>query len=163
MRKQVFISLSTVVMLSLALGVLFAPPVAQAQEISKTGMAGTYSVTLKVMPAESFIGPHAAMVRDGGAQPNLLNGPERPNHHFVAFVRESGKPVEKATVAISYREVSPKKGDWMPLPVVRMHVAGKGPETTHYGNNVKLAPGSYEARVTVNGSESAIFQFSLSH
>jgi hypothetical protein len=162
MRKQVFFILSILVTLSLTLGVLFAPPVAQAQEISKTAMAGTYSVTLKVLPAESFSGPHAAMVRDGGAQSNLLNGPEQPNHHLVAFVRESGKPVEEATVAISYRGGSPKKDKWMPLPVVRMHMAGKGPETTHYGNNVKLAPGSYEARVTVNGSKPTIFKFSLS-
>jgi hypothetical protein len=33
--------------------------------------------------------------------------------------------------------------------------------TTHYGNNVRLEPGSYEARVTVNGSAPATFQFSL--
>ena len=105
--------------LTFALGTLFVPRVAQAQEISKTAMAGTYSVTLKVMPAESFSGPHAVMERDGGAQPNLLNGSTRPNHHFVAFVRESGKPVENATVSISYREISPKKGDWGQLPFVR--------------------------------------------
>jgi hypothetical protein len=163
MRKQVSISLSAVVALSLALGVLFAPPAAQSQEISKTATSGMYSVTLKVMPAESFSGPQPAMVRDGGAEPNLLNGPERPNRHLVAFVRESGKSVENATVSLSYRELSPNKGAWVPLPVVRMHVAGKGLQTTHYGNNVKLDPGKYEARVTVNGSEPATFHFSLAH
>ncbi len=124
-------------------------------------MTGVYSVTLKVMPAESFSGPNAEMIRDAGARPNQLDGPTQPNRHLVAFVKESGKPVKKAMVSISYRELSPKRGDWMSLPVVRMHVAGKGLETTHYGNNVKLEPGKYEARVTVNGSEPATFHFSL--
>jgi hypothetical protein len=40
-------------------------------------------------------------------------------------------------------------------------VAGEGMNTTHYGNNVKLAPGTYEALVTVNGQGPAIFHFSL--
>lgn len=161
MTKQLFISLSTVVVLSLVLGVSSAFPVAQAQEINETAMTGVYSVTLKVMPAESFSGPNAEMIRDAGARPNQLDGPTQPNRHLVAFVKESGKPVKKAMVSISYRELSPKRGDWMSLPVVRMHVAGKGLETTHYGNNVKLEPGKYEARVTVNGSEPATFHFSL--
>ncbi len=134
---------------------------AQAQEISKTEMAGKYSVTLKVLPAESFSGPTAEMVRDGGAQANEVNGPEQPNHHLVAFVKENDKPVEKADVKISYRESSSSAAKWTKLPVVRMHVAGKGPETTHFGNNVKLAPGSYEVHVTVNGSAPATFQITL--
>ena len=54
-----------------------------------------------------------------------------------------------------------KKSDWTSLPVARMHVSGKGLETTHYGNNVWLAEGKYEARVTVNNNPSAVFQFSL--
>jgi hypothetical protein len=163
MRKQVCINMSLVVALGLALGILFAPAVAQTQEVSETATTGAYSVTLKVMPAESFTGLKAEMVRDAGAQPNQLNGRTEPNHHLVAFVKESGKPVEKAAVSISYRELSPKKGKWMSPPIVRMHVAGKCLQTTHYGNNVKLDPGNYEARVTVNGSEPATFHFSLSH
>jgi uncharacterized protein involved in high-affinity Fe2+ transport len=42
-----------------------------------------------------------------------------------------------------------------------MHVAGKGTDTTHYGNNLRMEPGSYEARVTVNGSAHARFRFTL--
>ena len=166
MRKQISMSLSTTVALAFALG-LFSLSTAQAQMmnqmISKTAMTGAYSVTLKVMPAESFSGPNAAMVRDAGAQPLLLHAPVPPNHHLVAFVQESGKPVLDAKVSISYRELSPKKGEWMSLPVVRMHMAGKGLQSTHYGNNVKLDPGSYEARVTVNGSKPANFEFTLQH
>ncbi|MEJ2010297.1 MAG: hypothetical protein P8Z30_19440 [Acidobacteriota bacterium] len=146
---------------SLALGVLFLPAVARTQTISKTAKAGVYSVTLKVLPAESFTGTKAEMVRDGGAEPNTLKGPEHPNHHMVAFVKENGKPVENATVDISYRKLSPPAGAWKALPVVRMHVAGHGLATTHYGNNVRLAPGSYEVRVTVNGTMPASFRFTL--
>lgn len=150
------------VALACALCILLMPVATQAQKISKTAKTGAYSITLRVLPAESFKGPHADMARDGGAEPNDINGPKHPNHHLVAFVKEKGKPVEEAKVSISYREVSPREGEWMLLPVVRMHVAGKGLETTHYGNNVKLAPGKYEVRVMVNGSEPAIFHFSLS-
>jgi hypothetical protein len=162
MRKQMPFSLSFTLALAFAFGFLFAPRVALAQKISKTAMAGDYSVTLKVLPAESFTGTDAAMSRDGGAEPNDIKGPEHPNHHLVAFVKKDGKPVEKATVSIRYREVSPERGGWMSLPVVRMHMTGMSRETTHYGNNVKLGSGSYEARVTVNGSEPAVFHFSLS-
>ena len=160
MRGKISFKLSLAV-LACALGILLVPVAAQAQTISKTAKTGDYSITLKVLPAESFSGPHADMARDGGAEPNDINGPKHPNHHLVAFVKENGKPVEKAKVSINYREVSPNKGDWMSLPVVRMHMAGMGLETTHYGNNVKLAPGSYEARVTVNGKGPATFHFSL--
>ena len=161
MRKQASITVSVFVALSLALSVLFVSSIAQAQMIDKTAMAGVYSVTLKVMPAESFSGTHPEMVRDAGAKPNLLNGPTHPNRHLVAFVKENGKPVENAEVFIKCREISPNKGKWVRVPVVRMHMGGKGLETTHYGNNLKLDAGSYEVSVTVNGSKPAIFQFSL--
>ena len=166
MRGKISFQLSLAA-LTCALGILLAPLAAQAQTISKTAKTGDYSITLKVLPAESFSGPHADMVRDGGAEPNDINGPEHPNHHLVAFVKENGKPVENAKVSISYREISPDKGEWMSLPVVRMHMAGMnmagmGLETTHYGNNVKLSPGKYETRVTVNDSKPAVFHFSLS-
>ena len=147
--------------LTLALGVLLMPAFAQAGPISKTAKAGVYSITLRVLPAESFTGPKAEMVREGGAEPNTLKGPEHPNHHMVAFVRENGNPVEDATVDISYRKLSPKAGTWTALPVVRMHVAGHGLATTHYGNNLRLLAGSYEVLVTVNGNGRATLRFTL--
>lgn len=161
MKNTLPTQFSLVAALILALGALLAPLAVQAQSINQTAKAGAYSVNLKVLPAESFSGPSAAMVRDGGAQANLLNGPEHPNHHMVAFIQESGKAVENATVTITYREASPSTGSWTTLPVVRMHVADQGLATTHYGNNLMLAPGNYEVRVTVNGSAPATFQFSL--
>lgn len=143
------------------LGFLLVPGAAQAQTISKKAKAGVFSVNLKVLPAESFTGPKSAMVKDAGAQPNTLNGPEHPNHHMVAFIKKDGKPVENAMVDISYRDLSSKMNGWMKLPVVRMHVRGHGLATTHYGNNVRFEPGRYEVHVTVNGNGPATFRFSL--
>ncbi len=137
------------------------PACVQAQEVSKTETAGEYSITLKVLSAESFSGPKAEMVRDGGAKAVNVNTSEQPNHHLVAFVTEDNKPVEKAKVEISYRESSSSATKWTKFPVVRMHETGKGLDTTHFGNNVKLAPGSYEVRVSVDGEAPATFQIML--
>jgi hypothetical protein len=129
--------------------------------ITETATCGAYSVTLRVLRAEPFARWPGAMVWDGGAQPVRENAPLKPNHHLVVFVRRDGKPVEDAAVVIRYRETKPREDEWATLHVARMHVAGKGPATTHYGNNVELMPGSYVVEVTVNGSVPAIFHLGL--
>ena len=149
--------------LTIVLGGVFLPLAARAQTVTKMAKAGSYTLTLKVLPAESFTGPKAEMVRDGGANPTTLNGPEHPNHHMVVFVKQNGKPVENATVDMSYRKLAPQPTNWKQLPVVRMHVKGHGLETTHYGNNVKLGSGKYLVQVGVNGGMPATFTFSLKH
>jgi len=166
-KARSLISSSFTMALTLALGTLLVPGSVHAQNISKTAKAGAYTVTLEVLPPEAFTGADAPMVRDGGAAPNTVNGPAHPNHHLVAFVKKDGQPVEDATVTISYRKASSgtddtsKSGDWTQLDVVRMHAAGKGLATTHYGNNVHLAAGTYDVRVSVNGSAPASFEISL--
>ena len=147
-------------MFLLALAALLAA-VAPAQTISQTAKVGASTVTLKVLPAESFSGPMAMMVRDSGAEPVSLNTSANPNHHMVVFVTKNGEPVEDAQVAIRYRQVAARMGAWTKLPVVRMHMTGKGLKSTHYGNNLKLDAGGYEVRVTVDGSGPAIFRISL--
>ncbi len=132
---------------------------ASTQVISETRMAGAFSVTLKVLPAESFTGADAEMTRDGGAPANQVGGPTHPDHHLVAFITREGKPVERAAVSISYRRTSPDATEWTDLPVARMHVTGKSLATTHFGNNVKLPAGDYQARVSVNGSPPGLFHF----
>jgi hypothetical protein len=128
-----------------------------SEGIETTAMAGPYSVTLEVLPAESFGGYGAAMTWDGGAQPVKESGKENPNHHLVAFVKRNGKPVTDAKVDIRYRRTSPKEApSWQDLPVARMHVSDKGMSTTHYGNNVELAPGRYSVKVDVNGKETML-------
>ena len=161
MRNKNALHLSLFIAGTFTVAVLLLPRIAQAQAISKTSTAGSYSVTLKVLPAESFRGPKAEMVRDGGAEPDYLNGAVRPNRHLVVFVKNDGDPVEDARVSISYRQLSSKTNEWKSLPVVRMHVAGKGLTTTHYGNNVELPTGNYEVRVTVDGKGHATLRFSL--
>jgi hypothetical protein len=167
MQSQSTISSSIAAALVVALGTLFVPGGAHAQAISQTTQAGSYTVTLKVLPPEGFSGSDAPMVADSGAAPNAVNGPEHPNHHLVAFVTKDGKPVEHADVTISYRQAPSTMGsmsksdDWTRLDVVRMHVAGKDLDTTHYGNNVHLASGKYEVRVSVNGSAPAVFEVSV--
>ncbi len=137
------------------------PRSAHAQNVSETARAGLYSVNLKVLPAESFSGPHEAMSWDGGAKPDKLGGANGPNHHLVVFVKKSGKPVNSGTVTISYRRLPSKTAKWTTLPVAQMHVAGKSLLTTHFGNNVRLAAGTYQARVTVDGKGPATFKFTL--
>jgi len=88
MKNQIRSYPSLAASLIFALGALLTPGAALAVNVSKTATAGAYSVTLKVLPAESFRGPKADMVRDGGAEPNLLNGAAHPNHHLVAFERK---------------------------------------------------------------------------
>lgn len=158
--------------LTFALGILLVPGVARAQHaqnVSETHSVGDYSVTLKVLPAEHFTGTNAEMVKDSGAAPKRVGGPDQPNHHLVVFIKKDGKPVEHARVSIDIQNAAThqfqdnmgKMVPWAHLGVVRMHVAGQGPSTTHYGNNVNLAPGTYDVRVTVNGSAPVEFQFSV--
>lgn len=188
MRRRNSVRLSLVAALAVAFVALLAPHSALAQNVSKTAMAGPYSVTLKVLPAEGFMGANAPMVRDGGAKPETVDGPMHPNHHMVVFIKKDDKPVEHARVKIWYRMAMKKDMDsgmmgnstksdmgnmgkmskkmmakeckWMKLPVVRMHVKGKGLETTHFGNNVMLKPGNYDVKVKVDG-KTAMFHFSL--
>lgn len=134
---------------------------AKTKTVNEVKMDDGYKVDLKVLPAESFKGAKEQMTRDGGAKAVLENGPDHPNHHMVVFVKKNGKPVENARVSIRYRELSPKKGSWTTLPDAKMYATVDGVKSTHYGNNVRLAPGKYEARVIVNGSAPETFHFSL--
>lgn len=145
----------------MAFGFLAPSVNAQTKVVNEVKRDDGYVIDLKVLPAESFEGSHKEMTRDGGAKAVLENGPQHPNHHMVVFVRKNGKPVENAHVSITYRQLSPKMGSWKTLPDARMYATMDGLKSTHYGNNVRLGPGKYEARVTVNGSAPETFRFSL--
>lgn len=153
-RSRVLLSIVAV-----AAAALFFSTSIRAQNISEVARSGPYTFNLKVLPPETFHGPNAAMAHDSGAMAMAVNGPGHPNHHLVVFIKKNGKPVEDAQVTIAYRQS--QWAHWKELPVARMHVAGKGPETTHYGNNVDLAPGKYEVRVSADG-HSATFRVTLS-
>lgn len=167
MKLQASVSSLLTSAITIAVVAFLTPAAGHAQNISKTATAGAYTVNLKVLPAETFMGAKAEMAKDAGAAPDVVNAPDKPNHHLVAFVTQDGKPVEDASVTISYRQEpsttgsTSTAGSWKTLAVVRMHVAGKGLETTHYGNNVHLASGTYDVRVSVNGSAPATFKVSV--
>ncbi len=139
---------------------LLLPRVTLAQNVTRHAKVGPFAITLKVLPAEAFRGPHATMVRAGGRQPYYLSHRPRPNRHMVVFIKQHGRPVIAATrVQLRYRQLSPRRRPWVRVPVVRMYVAGKGRQTTHYGNNVRLAPGRYAVQVSVDRTYPAVFHF----
>jgi hypothetical protein len=122
---------------------------AHGDGVTEQAQTGGYQIALKLLPAETFTGKHAEMMRKSGAEPmDMSGGAEKPNHHLVVFLKKGGKPVTDADVRIRYHRVG-SSASWKSLPVVRMQVAGKGAATTHYGNNVLLKPGEYDVEVTV--------------
>lgn len=125
------------------------------------GIAGDYSVDVQVLPPASFTGPKAELVRDGGGEPASPDGAGPPNHRLAVIVWDDSKVVQKADVVILYRNLASGAGPWLHLPVVRAHLAGKGLETTQYGNNVRLGPGRCEVSVSVNGQGAAVARFLL--
>lgn len=153
--------------LALSAGLLLSPTAAQAQMIRETADVGDYSITLKVMLPSSnlFDGPNALAVCDGVAQPNSVSG--CIYCQVLALIEKNGKTVDHARVNISYRRLSPRAGPWTELLVKRMWIAphaqipAETALTTHFGNQVELLAGRYEARVTVDGHGPAAFRFSL--
>ncbi len=155
-----------------ALAVLSAP-CARAADIKMTNTTGAYRIELNVLNAEPFGAPMnmsgmsgmsgmgqgqgMTMVPKGGAAPVPPDAPSHPNHHLVVHVFDaaSGKVVADAAVTISFtpEDASGKDiGPAMQVPVVVMEASGKGPASTHYGNNVTMPPGAYHVDVTVNGA-----------
>ena len=140
-----------------------SPPAAATSQ-----MAGSYRVVLGFLPAEPFYTAEQVqqehvtdgMMIVGGATPVPPNAASRPNHHLVFHIFDAaGNAVRGAHVTIAY---APTAGDATgtnvtQVPVVEMQAVGKGPESTHYGNNVTLAPGTYNVMVTVNDSSSTTF------
>jgi hypothetical protein len=154
--------------LALSPGLLLSPAAAQAQVIRETEKVGDYSITLKVMvpPPDIFDGPDAMAVCEGVAQPNRVSG--CMSCQLTVFIEENGKPIDHARVNISYRRLSPKSGPWTEMFVKRFWVGPPGAQifaktaqTTHFGNQVELPAGRYDALVTVDGNGPAAFHFSL--
>jgi hypothetical protein len=125
------------------------------------GIAGDYKVVVEVLPPTLFTGAKAKLVVDGGDQPVGVGGSKPPNHRLAVTVSRNGRPVERADVAILYRNLGSGVGAWVSVPVVRTHAAGEGLETTQFGNNVRLGPGMCQIGVRVNGQGEAIVRFLL--
>jgi len=127
--------------------------------VTMTKVAGPYKLVLQLLPAEPFYTqdqyakehPKDGMLVMGGATPVAPGAASHPNHHLIVHVYDaaSGKALTNATVTIRYGTVS---GATKNLPIVEMQAIGKGPQSTHYGNNLYLPDGTYTVTVTANGN-----------
>jgi hypothetical protein len=141
---------------------MMAPPASAPGQI-----AGPYRVVLGFLPAEPFYTADQVAAQHvtqgmqivGGAAPVLPDAPSHPNHHLVVHIFDAttGKAVQGATVTMAYALVGASGGAAVSVPVVEMQAVGMGPQSTHYGNNVTLAPGTYDVIVTINGTNTTTF------
>ncbi len=148
---------------------------ANAANVVQTKTAGAYRIELNVLPAEPFFSKQEVadkhvqngMEVEGGAAPVAMDAATHPNHHLVVHVfdKKTGKAETGAAVTMSFEPVDRKgkpAGAAQQVPVVIMQAVGKGPRSTHYGNNVTMPAGRYRVTVTVNGGKPGVFVVSAS-
>ncbi len=137
-----------------------------AADVMNTKSIGPYRVELHVLAGESFFSKQDVAAKnltegmeiEGGAGPVMLDAPSHPNHHLVVsvFDKKSGHTLANAVVTMNFvpvdRRGSPE-GAAVEVPVVVMQAIGKGPASTHYGNNVTMPAGRYQVTVTVDGKK----------
>jgi hypothetical protein len=137
---------------------------AAAADVTKTKTIDSLRIELHVLPAEPFFtadeiaAKHITqgMLTMSGAAPVSPDDGSHPNHHLVVHVynAKTGKAITDAAVEMSFRLLDNKgktSGMAVNVPVVVMQAIGKGAPSTHYGNNVTMAKGSYAVNVKVNG------------
>jgi len=136
---------------------------ANAADNTNTKTVGTYRLELYVLPAEPFFtkadvaakNVKEGMEIEGGAAAVAPDADSHPNHHLVVHVfdQKTGNALTDATVTMSFVALDAKgnpTGAPTAVPVVVMQAVGKGPASTHYGNNVTMPAGSYDVAVMVN-------------
>ena len=159
------------------LALIAAPAIAasaNAADVMRAKTVGPYRIELHVLPAEPFFSKDEVAAKqvkegmeiEGGAAPVMLDAPSHPNHHLVVHVFDgnTGEAVADAAVTMSFASFNSKRrlgGEQIEVPVVVMQAIGKGPSSTHYGNNVRMPPGRYKVTVSING-HAAIFHVTAS-
>jgi hypothetical protein len=152
---------------ALMLAIAFAP---SAHAADATKISGSFRVELQVLPAEPFFSKEEVAAKhitegmeiEGGAAPVMPDAASHPNHHLIVqlFNKGTGQVVTNATVAMKFGPIDDKgrpAGALVDVPVVVMQAIGKGPSSTHYGNNVTMPAGRYRVLVTVNNDVPAHF------
>jgi hypothetical protein len=147
---------------------------AYAEDVMRVKTVGAYRVELHALPAEPFFSkadvaakqPTEGMEIEGGATPVMLDAASHPNHHLVVhlFDKKTRQAVTDATVTMHFASLDRKSnlgGAPIEVPVVVMQAIGKGPSSTHYGNNVTMPAGRYKVTVSVNG-QTAVFDVTVS-
>jgi hypothetical protein len=135
-----------------------------ADDMMKTANIDGLRVELHILAAEPFFTADEiafshvkeGMLIIGGAKPIATDAASHPNHHLVVHVfdAKTGKAITDALVSMNIQLLDDKgrpNGAVVDVPVVVMQAIGKGPQSTHYGNNVVMPNGSYSIAVTVNG------------
>jgi hypothetical protein len=139
---------------------------AKAGDMTKTATLDGLRVELHVLPAEPFFTADEIAARQvkegmlimGGAKPIAPDATSHPNHHLVVHVynAKTSKATTDAAVSMDFQLLDDKgkpNGAVVDVPVVVMQAIGKGPQSTHYGNNVVMPNGTYSIVVTVNGKK----------
>jgi len=147
-----------------ALGVFAKSPEAKPGT-EHTQVVGQYRFELEVLPPEPFYTKtqvESEHIKKGmlvirGAAPVQPGANSHPDHHLVVhlFDEASGKAVTGAQVTMRYQRLTQDgepAGPATRVPVTEMQVIGKGPSTTHYGNNVTLPSGSYQVTIEANNT-----------
>jgi hypothetical protein len=148
---------------------LLAFTVVSAGSVVVDTTVGGLKIELHVMQAEPFFTKEqvtSKKVTEGmlvmaGAKPIGLSDTTHPNHHLVihVFDAKTSRAVTNAKVTMSLQavdEMGMKKGSAVEIPVVVMQAIGKGEQSTHYGNNVTMADGSYEVTLVINGKKTTV-------
>ncbi len=139
---------------------------AHAADAMQTKTVGSYRVELYVLPAEPFFSKadvaaknvKEGMEIEGGAAPVGPDADSHPNHHLIVHVfdKKTSKVIADATVTMAFVPLDAQgkpSGTTVDVPVVVMQAIGKGPPSTHYGNNVTMPAGRYSVTVTVNSKK----------
>ena len=146
----------------------------RAEDMMKTATMDDLRIELHVLAAEPFFTADEVatsrvkegMLIMGGARPVAPDAASHPNHHLVVHVfdAKTGKAITNAMVSMNFQLLDDKgrgNGAVVDVPVVVMQAIGKGPQSTHYGNNVVMPNGTYSIAVTVNGKK-AEFRMAVS-
>ncbi|HTZ53685.1 MAG TPA: hypothetical protein VMB20_01375 [Candidatus Acidoferrum sp.] len=170
MIQRLTLLASGLAFVALTAGAIPATAMNMGSGVTMTKVAGPYKLVLQLLPAEPFYTqsqyakehPKDGMLIVGGATPVAPDAPSHPNHHLIVHVYDaaSGKALTNATVTISYAQGS---GAAHSLPIVEMQAIGKGPQSTHYGNNVNLPDGTYTITVTANGNTATFNVMAMSN
>jgi hypothetical protein len=168
------------VAIGISMLLIFMAVAAQAKDLSQTKNAGPYRLELELLPPEPFYTAKqvssgegkAGMLIMGGAEPIPPDAPSHPNHHLVihVFDKTTNKPLQNANVRLIVQALDSSgkpTGQPQEVPIVKMQMiatagsssmggmSGMGgtgnPASTHYGNNVSLAPGDYRVLAVANG------------
>ena len=148
---------------------------AEAGNSMKTQIVDGIRLELQVLPPEPFFTANEVksnhnlkgMQIMGGAKPLAPDAHPRPDHHLVVHVynAKTGKALPDAEVSMKFQLLDKHgkaHGPAVEVPVVIMEIIGKGPQSTHYGNNVVMSAGRYAVTVVANGKK-ADFHITVSN